>query len=469
MLRFGLLLPLLLVVFSLNGSAQREIEKKEIRIEPKAPVAPAPKPRKPVRARNATQGVLLVLTNPLRAYVTIKNSRGKIVNQAWSENGELRTDIPPGKYDVEVTADKYYPYPLGKGKLVTASRQQTVTAYLKPTTGSMIIGPVDADVAIFIDDKKPSDLDIKVSRKEEKQIELDDVPEGYHTLTITGRNIVDWKREKVQIQGGATSYITPTFQAVVVNFTIKTEPGAEVYLDGVMAGKATDRGELPIPGKKPGKHTIRVEKDKFEAAQKSDNFGVGDVVVEVKLAGLKSSSEFAEYFLEGPRFWDAPASWQITGGKMTIKGSDVGFLKDRLYDDFRMEFDISFVDGKGAAWIIRARDKKNYYLFQLSGPKASAKVFRSYIYRNGQPNILNSEPIVEDLSRPRDQFHVVIEAKGSTIKHYIKPASRATAAEPLGTVVDTTFSIGSIGFVAVEGEEFVVYFVNVFPYEAKSR
>jgi len=473
MARFGSLFLLLFALLCSFAYAQREIEKgKEIRIEPpKPPAPPRRQPRKPTSPRNRTQGVLLVLTDPATAKVTIKNSRGDIAKQGDSESGEFSAELPPGKYDVEVTANKYYPYAMGKGILVTASRAKTVQAFLKATTGSMIIGPVDTDVTILIDDKNPADFNIKMStKKEEKQIQLDDVSEGYHTLSITGRNIADWKREQVQIQGGATSYITPTFQPAVVNFIVKSEPGAEIYVDGTMAGKTSDKGELSIPDKKPGQHTIRAEKDKFQPAQKTDNFKIGDAVVEVKLNRIKSSPEFSDYFQAGASFWDAPKAWQVKNGKMLVKDSDVG-LRAGVYDDFKMLIDISFVNQKGAAWIVRARDKKNYYIFQLSGPKAAKPgTFQSYIYQNGQLKLINSDRVVEDLSRPNDSYTITIEAMGPTIKHFIQLKSNpAAGSERLSTLTDSTFSYGAIGFGAIDGEEFLVYLVTVIPDESKSR
>jgi hypothetical protein len=479
MARLGSLLVLLFAVLCSFGYAQREIEKgKEIRIEPpKPPAPPRRQPRKPTSPQNRTQGVLLVLTDPATAKVTIKNSRGDIAKQGDSESGEFSAELPPGKYDVEVTASKYYPYAMGKGILVTASRAKTVQAFLKATTGSMIIGPVDPDVTILIDQKNPADLNIKVStKKEEKQLQLDDVPEGFHRLTITGPNIADWKREEVEVRGGSRSIITPTFQSALVNLVVKSEPEAEIYVDGVMVGKTPDSGELRIPDKyRPGQYTFRAEKGFFEPTQERKNVGVDNSVVQLKLTRIKSSPEFGDDFHEGLKFWDTPSSWQVTRSVLAIRGSEaglqVGLVKDKNYTDFKMTLDIRFTNSKGAVWIVRARDKRNFYLFQLYGPKgANPKFFRSYIARNGQMTMLTSAVVYQDLTRPNDSYKITIEAKGPTIRHFIQLNSDATGgSQPFSTLQDSTFLYGTVGLGSYEGEEFVVSFVTVLPDESASR
>lgn len=472
MVRYVTLSVFIFSVLCSFGYAQREIENKEFKIVPKPKVTLPPRAPRPARPKIRTYGVLLILTDPPTASVTVKNSGGKVVARENSKEGELQVELPPGKYDVEVTAERYYPYPRGKGIPVSATRPQTVQAYLKATTGSMIIGPVDDDATVLIDGKKLGDLNIKVIvKKEEKQIELDDMPEGYHTLSISSPRIADWKRDRVLVEGGATSYITPSFDPAVVNIIVRSEPGAEIYLDGMMAGKTSPTGELRIPEKKPGQHTIRAEKDRFEPAQKTDTFGIGNAFVEVKLSRIKSSPEFSDYFQAGTSFWDAPKTWEVKSGKLLVKDSSEVGLRSGVYDDFRMTFDISFSNEKGAVWIVRAPDKRNYYLFQLGGPKgANPKLFQSYVYQNGQPKLLGSDRVVEDLSRSNDSYMITIEAKGPTIKHFIKLKSNpAAGSELFSTLTDSTFSYGAIGFGAIAGEEFIVYFVTVLPDESKPR
>lgn len=342
----------------------------------------------------------------------------------------------------------------------------------RDTKGSMIIGPIDDDATVLLNGKKLRELNIKVTvKKEEKQLELDDVPEGYYTLSISSPRIADWTRNRVQVKGGSQSTITPDFEPAVVDLIVKSEPDAQIYLDGIIAGKTSANGELRIPDKKPGQHTIRAEKDRFEPAEKTDTFGIGSAEVEVRLSRIKSSPEFSDYFQAGTSFWDAPKAWQVRSGKLFVRDSTEVGLRNGVFDNFKMVFDISFLNEKGAVWIVRARDKRNYYLFQLCGPKgANPKVFQSYVYQNGQPRLLSSDRVAEDLSRPNDSYTITVEAKGATIKHFIQLKSNpAAGSQVFATLNDSTFSYGAIGFGGINGEEFIVYSVTVLPYGSTPR
>ena len=211
--------------------------------------------------------------------------------------------------------------------------------------------------------------------------------------------------------------------------------------------------------------------DKFEPNQLVDNFEAGERSVEVALTRIKTSSEYSEPFDSATfkGFWDAPQTWQIVQGKASVKGIDPGLLKERRYDDFRMVFDISFINGKGAAWIVRARNKQNYYLFQLTGPKSlSPNYFRSFVYQNGQFKPLDSVKVVENLSIPGDSFTIRVEADGTTIKHFIQLKNNPAAGSKLiHTLSDKTLTYGMVGFQAKDDEEFYVYTMIVMPVKPK--
>ena len=144
----------------------------------------------------------------------------------------------------------------------------------------------------------------------------------------------------------------------------------------------------------------------------------------------KMYAGFADFFMDGGSLWALPKSWQVTSGKMLVRGPEIGLVADRVYKDFRLEFDITLLNGKGAVWIIRARDENNYYVFQLSGDKgASPNTFRSYLCRDGKIQLLKTTTVAEDISQPNDSLHIVVEAKGNEIAIFLKPrAAPARAA-----------------------------------------
>jgi hypothetical protein len=178
------------------------------------------------------------------------------------------------------------------------------------------------------------------------------------------------------------------------------------------------------------------------------------------------SPEFVDEFTGGAGLWNAPKSWQASPGKLKVQGPGVGLVKDSSFKDFRMEFDLIFGNGKGAVWVLRAQDEKTYYLFQLTGPNASSpNIFQSFIYQNGQVKPMKLFRVPENLGVPGDKFHIIIEAKGPEIKHFIQVKSnpKATQPQPFSVTTDNTFSHGQIGFGTKDGEEFIVQFVGIIP------
>ena len=149
-------------------------------------------------------------------------------------------------------------------------------------------------------------------------------------------------------------------------------------------------------------------------------------------------------------------------------GQAIGFIEGKIYKDFSVDFDLQLQNGRGAVWILRAQDKQNYYLFQLCGPRArTPKMFRSFKCRNGVLESLNSFPVLGDLSRPRDWFHITIRARGSKIDHQIRIFSQADQeARNLAHLDDQTFPYGGLGFGTMDGEEFLVGPTTVVPLSA---
>jgi hypothetical protein len=102
----------------------------------------------------------------------------------------------------------------------------------------------------------------------------------------------------------------------------------------------------------------------------------------------------------------------------------------------------------------------------LTGPNASTpNVFRTFLYQEGQSKLLKLLRVPENLGIPGDKFHIIVEARGSEIKHSIQLKSnpQATKPQPFSLTTDTAFSNGRIGFGSIEGEEFIVSFVSVIP------
>lgn len=452
-----------LFLFSLTDRAWAQLEydtpvKKATRTRPKNPT------KKPVAAKVVTNGVLYLSIDPPDTKVAITRN-GKIVRNEAAVEGELEVELPRGEYALMLSADRYKPE---ERKIVITPRKPTIEdVELTPTTGSVVIGPVDADYLVTIDGQTPAPGDVKFV-KEKNQVQVSNIPVGERVVRITHSTIVP-KEVRVPVEGGAETNVTPKFLPAIVNLTVTGEPGAQVYIDNTFRGNVAESGKtgvLPLP---PGSHTIRLVKSEFDPAEKTQSFEAGDAAVTITMTRVKFSDEYADFFTDGGAFWEKPATWKLEKGKMNVRGPGFGFRAEpyNRYKDFKLEFDVRLQNGKGAVWVLRAQDAKNYYLFQLCGPKSgTAKTFRTYICRNGELKLLKSDTIADDISNPNEVFHLVIEAKGGTIRHSLQLLSspKADGPQPLSVLTDSTFSFGNIGFGTLDGEESVVLSVVTSPF-----
>jgi len=362
-------------------------------------------------------------------------------------------------YDIEVSAAKYSPKRVSGIRLET---DEAVPVELTPLGGVIQIGGVDPGSTVLIDDQKPLSVSI---RREEKLIELADVAAGRHRLKVVQPNQVEWSRE-VDVEDGRTKYIAAEFKAALVGLIVKTEPEAEIYIDDNYGGRANEKGEIRISNLAPGLHRIRAKKSEYEPAEKAQTFDAGPAEIKLALTRTTFSPEFVDTFDQGPKFWNAPKGWQASPGKLKVQGPGIGLIKDTSYKDFRMEFDLIFGNGKGAVWVLRSQDENTGYLFQLTGPSArSPNMFQTFLYQNGQGKLLKLFRVPENLDVPGDKFHIIIEARGSEIKHFLQVKSnpKATQPQPFSLTSDATFSNGQIGFGTKDGEEFVIQFVSIIP------
>ncbi len=172
------------------------------------------------------------------------------------------------------------------------------------------------------------------------------------------------------------------------------------------------------------------------------------------------SQEFQDPFLGGLDAWSAPSTWKATNGRLSV-GNGVGLINARHYKDFEADFNVQFARGDTASWILRAPDDKNYYLFQLTGPKGVPRnSFSGYTIRNGKvvKTILQPIGVALNLGKPNAQFRIELRAQGTKITHYFSsPTSPEEPRQGPYEVFDNSYSGGSFGFAAENNIEFSVF------------
>lgn len=189
------------------------------------------------------------------------------------------------------------------------------------------------------------------------------------------------------------------------------------------------------------------------------------------------TSEFHEPFLD-LNHWTAPATgWRTRGEHLYIgQQSSLGYAPGAVVGDFTMRFNLTLINGTGAAWALRVRDPNNYYLFYLAGPgvmETDPNHFYVYCVRDGKLNRPIAPIRVTQHLGPGGEYRIYIWAKGNLIKHFINPIDNPSS-ERNGdlfasfTDEENLFPSGSVGFRTVGGEQFAIADLHVWPPEVRS-
>src|SRR5215475_5129129 len=186
---------------------------------------PPPPPKTDTAPPKPKNGVLTVLTNtPASVLVRPRDAALKPVQgQSAGADNKFRAELPPGVYDIEVSAAKFAPKKVSDVKLET---DEAVPIEMTQLGGVIQIGGVDSNATVWLDDQKALNASVK---KDEKLIEVSDVAAGRHRLRVL-QNQAEWSRE-VNVEDGRIKYVAAEFAIALVGLVVKTEPEAEIYID----------------------------------------------------------------------------------------------------------------------------------------------------------------------------------------------------------------------------------------------
>jgi len=132
---------------------------------------------------------------------------------------------------------------------------------------------------------------------------------------------------------------------------------------------------------------------------------------------------------------------------------------------FTLTFRLQF-DGKGAAWVIRAKDRSNYYLFetQWAAERQSEHAHLLYLPRR-VPKEIDRKVIPGKLAKD-DQFRVTVEARGDKFIVWLYTNSNPTPtvkAIRSGIFKINPSLLAGVGFRSKDGIEMLLKFFNIRP------
>lgn len=214
-----------------------------------------------------TTGKLVVVTGTDDADVVIR-SKESIIHRGRAQKGRFEADLDPGQYSVEATSTGRSPY--SATVKVRAGETETLKAEFSQL-GSIAIdlGEFEADENISADDLKIllDERPVEIKKTEDGFIELWDVPKGSHTLRFIHPSIKE-QRAEVEVAPGARIQINPVLEVFYVKLTIKSVPGASIFIDGRHQGKIGPGGRSEILNLVAGRHRVRIEKQGYAPSER---------------------------------------------------------------------------------------------------------------------------------------------------------------------------------------------------------
>lgn len=425
-------------------------------------------PSRVATAQAATNGVLVVLTDPPGASVTIDGALAGKSDAA----GEFQKELRAGKaYAVKVSAGPEYT-PVNKTISLAAKKTEIFRAPLENVNagkfGLLKIGPMLEGAKIYVDDAATPWTNVTIDREEGLML-VDGLQPGKRKVRVDHPDYVIVEKTLPAVRGGEEYYwvFKPEFATVPMKVT--TDPGTSVYVDGDFQGDSTENGILEVKDVRIGQHEVKLVKDGYVEFKEMRMFDFGKPVdVLHRLVPLPTSAEFSDDFDVNLSKWAQPAGWKLATGRLAITNcTTLGTAKNITYRDFVMAFHLKLDDGRGAAWAVRAKDANHYYLFYLSGPKGLfPNRFSTYVVNDGvfdPMNPVQSVPVITNLI-VGGQYQIEIRGTKDVIEHTVTPTETGRP-EPLGVFQDPnkTYLYGGIGFRTVGPEQFSIDELYVQP------
>lgn len=336
---------------------------------------------------------------------------------------------------------------------LSVATEPRATIYVEPVGGGDAIeGDVEAGERIFIFNKlKPGRYIVAA--------ELEGYTEAEKEVTIVAN-----KNIPVTLDLKPLTF-TATFVTNVAEGNIRYAPAQLRGSDFVVTGKTIyvpiTNGRTLLTDLKPGLYVADILAKDPGYQEERTSFTISDnASFEINLKKLESSKSFAASWvsLSG---WDAPAGWSVNSRKLIINGAGVALPTDesyRYYKDFEISSDVKMVNGVAASFVVRAQDRRNYYLIQLTGAKADEPfVLRAFLVKNGTAQRLGAPVPIDVFSNALAAgqfFHITMKMRDNSINVSITD-SQTGQNLPLGIITDPsrTYPIGAVGLGARDTEQ----------------
>lgn len=270
----------------------------------------------------------------------------------------------------------------------------------------------------------------------------------------------------IEIKANKHSSVTLNLEPITYDINIETNVrrGEIRYesRDELARVIAFDNGRIQLSDLRPGTYDIDIRSDEvgYQTLLATIEVGEGKTHFKADLKRQLSKETFSASWinLDG---WEAPEAWRVVSRKLSVNGRGVALPRDesyRHYADFQLSSDARMINGVALSFALRALNKQNYYLVQLTGAGADEPyVLRGFLVKNGVPQRLQQSIPIDGFAatiKPNQFFNVSVTATDNRFKVSIVDSETGDVF-PLGVLTDPNrnFTIGAVGIAAREGEQ----------------
>ncbi|MGH9767437.1 MAG: PEGA domain-containing protein [Blastocatellia bacterium] len=449
-------------------------------IEKVGPPGPGPNKEVIIKVVTPNEGALVLWVVPEATVTLIPLQNGKKVGSPRGYDlgqGDTLTFplISPGKYRINVVHPDYN---LFTDTITIAKGKPTALALLPLLVskyGSINVVGAPPGARILLDGKE---LDPGNAKSTGEEITIARILVGKHKLKVSKEGNDDLERE-LDVLPGETVSIPANLVRVMVAVTFNSEPGAKLYVDDEEKGTVDPTTRKVKVSLRPGSYRARMTKEGYETWENGITLSAERRNVEetVTLLPIPESKEGFWATSMGSQGWfPKRTGWEFGKTGARIAGDGVALFATEenrdfnFYKDFTMTVDLRLANGKSVAWVARAKDLSNYYLFEINGPQSDKRnKFIFYVCRDGVCAAKAEQDVLDKINPQGDDLTIVFEARGDqfTTRLSVGSAPKVTiapnqiAGDILGIFRDRSFSIGGVGFCGKAGVEALLVFLNI--------
>ena len=189
-------------------------------------------------------------------------------------------------------------------------------------------------------------------------------------------------------------------------------------------------------------------------------YGSGPVARFRHAIANRAATEITDTFASGMEAWGAASKtwapgWQHSPDGYVRIGEIALFHPSLHYTDYHMEF-YGQIEQKSMGWIVRGRDKKNYYAMKFTVIEPGLRpiiAVQHYQVTNGKRGRIFQTPL-NVMVHNREAYHVAVDVRGN---HF----AAAIEGESVDSWTDDAIAQGGVGFFSDPGERARLYWMKV--------